>query len=300
MITRDQVLTNEMVLGTIRGLDAIFTKFDLQSLLFNPKKKSYQVSDKVIVQIDTDKVFVDWKQNKYLYVLAVTYSGICVDVDILFDRDGNILESAKNKAFPGDWNEVEGCKFCCETNCVLTSSMKNGKDTIYSDIRMDCRPEDDLWQIDNEIVYQTGDDINHTFGEWSNTAIDLNYCPICGRKLRKGKPILFRGININNTATNEQKFINAINLINKNDCITFNHTLDKEKGKSLLEDKGKCINDRICDKIDFILANIFLIDNKLIRSSLVNDLEYIVNNSLIWDEFVENHLDDIIKDTLLK
>lgn len=53
-------------------------------------------------------------------------------------------------------------------------------------------------------------------------------------------------------------------------------------------------------KLIFILANIFLIDNKLIRSSLVNDLEYIVNNSLIWDEFVENHLDDIIKDTLLK
>lgn len=196
MITRDQVLTNETVLGVIRGLDEIFTKFDLQSLLFNPKKKAYQVSDKVMVQIDTDKVFVDWKQNKYLYVLAVTYSGICIDVDILFDRDGNILESAKNKAFPGDWNEVEGCKFCCETNCVLTSSMKNGEDTIYSDIRMDCRPEDDLWQIDNEIVYQYRDDKDHAFGEWSNTAIDLNYCPICGRKLRKGKPILFKGINL--------------------------------------------------------------------------------------------------------
>lgn len=199
MITRDQVLTNESVLNAIRGLDEIFSKFDLQSLLFNPKKKAYQVSDKVVVQIDTDKVFVDWKQHKYLYILAVTYSGICVDVDILFDRDGNILESAKNKAFQGDWNEVEGCQFCCETNGALLSTMKNGNDTIYSTIRIDVRPEDDLYQLDTEIAYQAGEDSQHITAEWSNDAININYCPICGRRLRKGRPILFRGIkNINN------------------------------------------------------------------------------------------------------
>lgn len=196
MITREQVLTNEMVLDTIRGLDEIFSKFNLQSLLFNPKKKAYQISDKVMVQIDTDKVFVDWKQHKYLYILAVTYDGICVDVNILFDRDGNILESAKNKAFPGEWNEVEGCKFCCETNAVLLSTMENGNDTIYSTIRMDVRPEDDLYQLDTEIAYQNGDSQQFT-AEWSNDAIDINYCPICGRRLRQGKPMLYRGININ-------------------------------------------------------------------------------------------------------
>lgn len=148
MITREQVLTNEMVLGIIRGLDDIFSKFNLQSLLFNPKKKSYQISDKIIVQIDTDKLFVDFYQNIYLYTLAVTYNGICVDANILFDNNANILEASKNKSFPGNWSEVKGCQFCCETTTI-----KNGNDTI-----------------------------------------DINYCPICGRKLIQGKPMLYRNV----------------------------------------------------------------------------------------------------------
>lgn len=196
MLTREQVISREDVQEAIKSCGSIFTKVDFDELIFSNR---HDGKDYFIIENNLHRD----ENGRYLYELRIGYNEVYYDTTlILLDKDGNIIEGTEaelNDVWScGDWKIVRGCQFCCETNCVLTSNMKNGEDTIYSDIRMDCRPEDDLWQIDNEIAYQNRDDVEHIVGEWSNTAIDLNYCPICGRRLRKGKPILFKGINLNN------------------------------------------------------------------------------------------------------
>ena len=85
------------------------------------------------------------------------------------------------------------CKYCEETSCLSEIEYNlNGQD--YGDVksaiartRMDVRPEDDLWQIDTEIVVLVQDEESErprVYGEWSD-ALNINYCPMCGKKLRK-------------------------------------------------------------------------------------------------------------------
>ena len=85
------------------------------------------------------------------------------------------------------------CKYCEETNC-LSEIDYDLKGQDYGDIqsaiartRMDIRPEDDLWQIDTEIVVLVQDEESERpriYGKWSD-ALNINYCPMCGKKLRK-------------------------------------------------------------------------------------------------------------------
>lgn len=92
------------------------------------------------------------------------------------------------------------CKYCEETSCLseieysLKETEYNLKGQNYGDVksaiartRMDIRPEDDLWQIDTEIVVLVQDEESErprVYGEWSD-ALNINYCPMCGKKLRK-------------------------------------------------------------------------------------------------------------------
>lgn len=72
--------------------------------------------------------------------------------------------------------------------------MENGEDTIYSTIRMDM----DALQIDNELAYQQKDDTEHCYAKWSDASININFCPVCGRRLRSrdDKLIPYKGINL--------------------------------------------------------------------------------------------------------
>lgn len=92
------------------------------------------------------------------------------------------------------------CKYCEETSCLseieysLKETEYNLKGQNYGDVksaiartRMDIRPEDDLWQIDTEVVVLVQDEESErprVYGEWSD-ALNINYCPMCGKKLRK-------------------------------------------------------------------------------------------------------------------
>ena len=92
------------------------------------------------------------------------------------------------------------CKYCEETSCLseieysLKETEYNLKGQNYGDVksaiartRMDIKPEDDLWQIDTEIVVLVQDEESErprVYGEWSD-ALNINYCPMCGKKLRK-------------------------------------------------------------------------------------------------------------------
>lgn len=79
------------------------------------------------------------------------------------------------------------CRYCEETSCIDSveynvENLSDGKiDFVEARVRLDIRPEDDLYQIDSEVVAIVGDKV---YGEWSNNALDINYCPMCGRKLR--------------------------------------------------------------------------------------------------------------------
>lgn len=86
------------------------------------------------------------------------------------------------------------CKYCKETSCIDYASydckhISEGKiDSIEARVRMDIRPEDELYQIDSEVVAIVGDKV---YGKWSDTALNINYCPMCGRKLREQQEALW-------------------------------------------------------------------------------------------------------------
>lgn len=71
------------------------------------------------------------------------------------------------------------CSFCRETDCPA-----NGKfyfpnvGTVFVDFRADMEAN----QIDCEVGI-LNEDGYATQAQWSNFAIDINYCPVCGRKL---------------------------------------------------------------------------------------------------------------------
>ena len=85
------------------------------------------------------------------------------------------------------------CKYCEETSC-LSEIDYDLKGQDYGDMqsaiartRMDIRPEDDLWQIDTEIVVLVQNEENERpriYGKWSD-ALNINYCPMCGKRLRE-------------------------------------------------------------------------------------------------------------------
>lgn len=72
------------------------------------------------------------------------------------------------------------CDFCKETNCVAWGNdyFKTINKKIYVDFRADMEA--------NQIDCQFGildDDGTAIEGTWSNFAIDINFCPVCGRRL---------------------------------------------------------------------------------------------------------------------
>lgn len=78
--------------------------------------------------------------------------------------------------------EKRDCNFCKETNCAIHD--KRHFPTIDKEIFVDVRIDMDFNQIDFEfgILGETPDE---TLATWSSCAIDMNYCPICGKRLEK-------------------------------------------------------------------------------------------------------------------
>lgn len=76
----------------------------------------------------------------------------------------------------------DNCSFCKETNCAIHD--KRYFPTIDKEIFVDIRVDMDFNQIDFEFGI-LNEDPRLTLAEWSNCAINMNYCPICGRKLEK-------------------------------------------------------------------------------------------------------------------
>lgn len=316
MLTREQVLQNPEVREAIRDCGSIFKKIDIDELVL--KENGIIDVEGIKFNLVGNNLYIDRKKEEYLYQLVMLLRERPLDYItalILLDKDMNVIEVPEevlNDVWSyGNWIKVEGCLFCCETNGVLLTTMKNGNDTIYSTIRMDIRPEDDLYQLDTEIAYQTGDDTQHISAIWSNDAININYCPICGRRLRKGETILYRGINVNYNKPTEisdepEKIVKMRNRIidyqRDNEYLSklkSNNTIDEKELKAIIEDKSEPIKDRIYAKIGFILNNIALIKNKVIRMGVLEDLEYVINNSLVWDDYIEGQLIIIIEDKLL-
>ena len=80
------------------------------------------------------------------------------------------------------------CKFCKETDCIVSHEVKvntiEGIDKVVSLVRADIRPEDNLFQIDVQTLYTNNE--GDVMGSFSDDCLDINFCPVCGRKLRKG------------------------------------------------------------------------------------------------------------------
>lgn len=80
------------------------------------------------------------------------------------------------------------CKFCKETDCIVSHEVKvnnvEGIDKVISLVRADIRPDDNLFQIDVQTLYTNNE--GKVMGSFSDDCLDINFCPVCGRKLRKG------------------------------------------------------------------------------------------------------------------
>ena len=331
MITKDQLLMDVRVREEIRNCGRLFKRINFEDPILLFKNISvvdgFRTEIKLgigdsMVEVLENRLFVDWEKYEYLYELRLLDKerNISECALILLDKDGKVItgnEQAQDDVWGyGKWNLVEGCKFCCETNAVLSSTVRNNDMTIYSDIRMDCRPEDELWQIDNEITYHVGFDTDSMYSEWSNSAIDLNYCPICGRQLRK-EPIPFRGINqdLNHNA-NQQEFYKDIDdkvsmmrygyamnvgTINKEDYVPEKKETLTETDANYIEALLNSKEDRairMFRKIDLILMNIYILPENEINKVL-SHIDTIINNSTKFNNTdSENYLDYIMRNIL--
>lgn len=76
--------------------------------------------------------------------------------------------------------KVEECSFCKTTNCPAWGSeyFKLIDKRIYVDFRADMEAN----QIDCQFGLLDENGVSDE-GTWSNFAIDIKYCPVCGRKL---------------------------------------------------------------------------------------------------------------------
>lgn len=82
------------------------------------------------------------------------------------------------------------CKYCETTNVLfnqlfqIDNNVINHGDLtgIITNLRMDIRPEDDLYQLDIELVEY--DNKGNAKSDFSDNCVDINYCPFCGRQLR--------------------------------------------------------------------------------------------------------------------
>ena len=192
MLTREQVISREDVQEAIKSCGSIFTKVDFNELILSNR---HDGKDYFVIENNLHKD----ENGRYLYELRIGHDEVYYDSAlILLDKDGNIIEGTEaelNDVWScGDWKIIRGCQFCCETNGVLLTSMENGEDTIYSTIRIDM----EALQIDNELAYQQKDDTEHCYGKWSDTGININFCPVCGRRLRSRDEELipYKGINL--------------------------------------------------------------------------------------------------------
>lgn len=85
------------------------------------------------------------------------------------------------------------CKYCDNTTQLFNqlfrvdnSVIDHGNLTgIITNLRMDIRPEDNLYQLDIQLTEY--DNKGNKSSDWSDNAIDINYCPFCGRSLRGNK-----------------------------------------------------------------------------------------------------------------
>ncbi len=65
------------------------------------------------------------------------------------------------------------CKVCQTTDCIIAANYKN----IGADLRIDL----DNNQLDIQLGY-TDQEGKFIDSDW-NGVLDINYCPVCGRKL---------------------------------------------------------------------------------------------------------------------
>ena len=83
------------------------------------------------------------------------------------------------------------CDFCKETKLIDSVSfnpsnwIESGEITsIESLVRLDIRPEDDIYQIDCQVIAVNS--LDNVYGDWYSTPVDINFCPMCGKNLKKG------------------------------------------------------------------------------------------------------------------
>ena len=87
----------------------------------------------------------------------------------------------KQSSFTQQNATPENCNFCKETNCVAwgDSYFKTIGKRIFVDFRMDCEAN----QIDCCFGTLKEENDMSDEGNWTDFAININFCPICGRKL---------------------------------------------------------------------------------------------------------------------
>lgn len=72
------------------------------------------------------------------------------------------------------------CKFCEITDCVLSGGYKTSTQRIaFADLRFD----EENSQLDINFGLLDDNGYQGKDATWSDS-LDINYCPVCGRKLR--------------------------------------------------------------------------------------------------------------------
>lgn len=70
---------------------------------------------------------------------------------------------------------VKACSKCEETDCIIAAN--------YNGVGADVRIDVDACQLDVFLGYVDADGMFTDYSGWDG-AVDINYCPFCGRSLR--------------------------------------------------------------------------------------------------------------------
>lgn len=121
------------------------------------------------VMVDGEVYFPMTDYNEKLY--EVKNDGFELNVDSSFDGDIIRMDSKPNNK----------C-ICAETDCVLSATHNYKGNTIFADLRLDMDDSDRQPELDINLGFYNSENNQMLSSEWSES-LQINYCPICGRKL---------------------------------------------------------------------------------------------------------------------
>lgn len=149
------------------------------------------------------------------------------------------------------------CKYCENTTNLFSqffqidnSKINHGDLTgVINNLRMDIRPEDNIYQLDIELIRY--DNKGNTITEWSDNCIDIKYCPFCGKHL-------VDPITKHDKSDEEEEFYNSNEDLFEDKQLKFVLSLFEEAVEKRAQEKAKIKNNNfesLCQELSNIIKD---------------------------------------------